>query len=487
MTMKITTSSLLILCVIALQTTAQQLKPGFNKAEYMNLLKASARFGDSTYFSTIPEPDDATFVYRSKIMGLDNQWDLWLRNDRVAIISIRGTTQNPASWLANFYAAMVPAQGELQLNETEKFTYALSSHPRAAVHIGWLVSTAFLAKDILPKIDSCYQSGITDVVIMGHSQGGAIAYLLTAHLHSLQQQQKLPSTIRFKTYCSAAPKPGNLYFAYSYEAMTQQGWAYNVVNSADWVPEVPMSIQTTNDFNKTNPFIHARASIKQQKFPKNIALKKVYNNLDKPTRRAQRNYQKYLGNLASKLVTKNIPGYVQPAYYESNHYVRTGHTVILLADEPYFEKYPDDTDKIFTHHFHTPYLALTDKLVYEENTPANTKLISGQWLLNYITGKRIAFDGLYPEKRPTLKIDEATNTLSGNTSCNQFTVKFSMAGSSLLIPPSMAMTKMFCPGEGEQVFIHILQKINRYNLTQDGQLELLQDDMVMMRFEKVNP
>jgi predicted esterase len=51
--------------------------------------------------------------------------------------------------------------------------------------------------------------------IMGHSQGGAIAYLLTAHLLSLQKENKIPSEIVFKTYCSAAPKPGNLHFAYA--------------------------------------------------------------------------------------------------------------------------------------------------------------------------------------------------------------------------------------------------------------------------------
>jgi len=38
-------------------------------------------------------------------MGLDNQWGLWVLEDKVACISIRGTTTKQVSWLENFYAA----------------------------------------------------------------------------------------------------------------------------------------------------------------------------------------------------------------------------------------------------------------------------------------------------------------------------------------------------------------------------------------------
>ncbi|HPN72156.1 MAG TPA: hypothetical protein PLZ32_21680, partial [Saprospiraceae bacterium] len=77
----------------------------------------------------------------------------------------------------------------------------------------------------MPKIDSLYKTGTKEFLIMGHSQGGAIAYLMTSYLYNLQQLGQLPIDIKFKTYCSAAPKPGNLYYAYEYEAMTQGGWA----------------------------------------------------------------------------------------------------------------------------------------------------------------------------------------------------------------------------------------------------------------------
>lgn len=340
----------------------QKLKPGFDKAEYIELLKVSAQFGDSTYVKAFPAPQRFKLAYRSPVVGLDNKWDLWTDNQSVAVISLRGTTANSVSWLGNFYAAMVQAKGEIQLSDTEKFNYELASSPRAAVHVGWLVTMGILAKDILPKIDSCYRAGTKDMLIMGHSQGGGIAYLLTAHLKNLQKQGRIPADIQFKTYCSAGPKPGNLYFAYEYEAATQGGWAYNVVNSADWVPEVPLTVQTVNDFNPTNPFSGAPAMIKKQKLMKRIALKYAYNSLSKPSLKAQKNYQKFLGNLASKTVSKNLNGYVPPEYYNSNDYVRTGTTIVLLADSAYFQKYPESKEKIFTHHFHPPYLYLTEKL-----------------------------------------------------------------------------------------------------------------------------
>lgn len=342
---------------------AQTLKPGFDKEEYKQLMYISARTSASEkYYKQFPEPKEFKMLYQSQPMGLDNLWDLWENTNGQVVISIRGTTEKPESWLANFYAAMVPAKGELKLAENEVFVYRLSNNPKAAVHVGWLLSTAYLSKEIIPSIKDQYAKGKRDFLIMGHSQGGGIAYLLTSYIRGLQSDNALPNDIRIKTYCSAAPKPGNLYYAYEYEVQTQAGWAYNVVNAADWVPEVPMSIQTVNDFNNVNPFVNARLIIKKQKFPANLIMKRVYNKLDKPTRKAQRNYEKYLGNVASKIIKKNISTYVPPKYYSSNHYVRTGATIVLMPDEDYYKLFPEDPKNLFPHHFHMQYLNLLDKL-----------------------------------------------------------------------------------------------------------------------------
>ncbi|MDA9554971.1 lipase family protein [Pelobium sp.] len=350
----------IFLQILGFSAFSQTLKPGFDAAEYRELMLVSTRTTASpNYFKDFDAPKDFKMLYQSKVMGLDNLWDLW-EGKNVAAISIRGTTQKPESWLANFYAAMVPAKGELKISETETFKYNLADNPKAAVHVGWLISTAFLSKDMLPKIGSLYKTGTKEFLIIGHSQGGAISYLLTAYLLHLQKENQLPADIKFKTYSSASPKPGNLYFAYDYEALTQNGWAYNVVNSADWVPEVPMSIQTLNDFNDVNPFINAKMLIKKQKFPTNLVLKHVFNRLDKPTKKAQESYERYLGKATSKIIMKSLKTFEAPDYYHSNHYVRTGNTIVLLANEDYYKHFPDDQSKIFVHHFHQNYLYLLD-------------------------------------------------------------------------------------------------------------------------------
>ncbi|WP_420149743.1 META domain-containing protein [Spirosoma sp.] len=482
--------TLLILCGLSTALFGQKLKPGFDKAEYIELLKVSAQFGGPDYVRAFPAPQQFKLAYRSPVVGLDNKWDLWTNNQGIGIISLRGTTANSVSWLGNFYAAMVPAKGEIQLSDTEKFTYELAANPRAAVHVGWLVTMGILAKDILPKIDSCYRAGIKDMLIMGHSQGGSLAFLLTAHLKNLQKRSKIPADIRFKTYCSAGPKPGNLPFAYEYEAATQGGWAYNVVNSADWVPEVPFTVQTVNDFNPTNPFVGAPAMIKKQKLLQRIALKYAYNSLSKPALKAQKNYQKFLGKLASKTVSKNLNGYVPPEYYKSNDYVRTGTTIVLLADSAYFVKYPDSKDSVFIHHYHPPYLYLTEKLTLPSNQTDQTssallsssQTLAGTWELNYISERKIAFEGLYPEKKPSITFDLPNQRVNGTTSCNSFNGKLVADGSKISFTEPMAMTRMMCPGEGEQAFLDALKTINRYVVSDDNTLTLLTGDVPVMRF-----
>ncbi|MDQ4140484.1 MAG: hypothetical protein M3142_08150 [Bacteroidota bacterium] len=76
-------------------------------------------------------------AYGSPTVGLENRWELYInKTHTVAVISIRGTTRDPVSWLANFYAAMVPAKGTIQLSQNVPFNYQLAANPRAAVHAG---------------------------------------------------------------------------------------------------------------------------------------------------------------------------------------------------------------------------------------------------------------------------------------------------------------------------------------------------------------
>ncbi|CAG4993907.1 hypothetical protein DYBT9275_01259 [Dyadobacter sp. CECT 9275] len=337
------------------------LKAGFDKMEYMEFLRLHGGIYDGMGQNKLPEVRSSKLIYRSAVTGLDNRWDLWKTDDHVFMINLRGTTTNPVGWLENFYAAMAPATGELKLTRDYTFKYKLAENPRAAVHIGFLIGMAFLARDIVPKIDSCYKSGARDFIIAGHSQGGALSYLLTSYLYQLRQENLLPKDIRFKTYSSASPKAGNSYYAYEYENMVAGGWGYNVVNAADWVPETPFSVQVLGDFNTTNPFTNIDTIMKKQKLITRLALRHAYKRLRKPSEKTQRNYERYLGNFAGKQVLKTLPDYEAPVYTTSSNYVRIGPTVILLPDEAYYKIYPDSGKNVFMHHLLDSYYFLAAK------------------------------------------------------------------------------------------------------------------------------
>lgn len=113
--------------------------------------------------------------------------------------------------------------------------------------------------------------------------------------------------------------------------------------------------------------------------------------------------------------------------------------------------------------------------------------LEGSWQLNYITGPRIAFDGLYPNKKPEISFDTKNSTLSGNNSCNSFSGKLIVNQGTIDFTQPMAMTKMMCADtqQGENVFMTTLPKINKYTVSEDGKtLTLLSADVAMMRFIK---
>jgi hypothetical protein len=344
---------------------AQSLSPGFDKEEMLQVMYVSVRAGGVTKYyadsNFVPEPSHFKMAYRSPVIGLKNLYEIWT-HDKTAVISVRGTTMEAESWMANFYAAMVPAKGSILMSPTDSFHYQVASDPKAAVHAGWMLSTAYIARDLQPRLDSLYDQGCRNLIVTGHSQGGGISYLLTAYLYNQQKLKLLPADIRIKTYSTAAPKPGNLYFAYEYEAATQGGWAFNVLNTSDWVPEMPFSIQTTDDFNTVNPFRSVSSIIKKQSFKNRIIYNTLYKKLSKPPKHARDRYRKFLGDKFYPQVAKTLPEYQKPDFYNSSNYTRAGTPVILSPDESYSEKYKDNESNFWMHHMHHPYIYLIQKM-----------------------------------------------------------------------------------------------------------------------------
>ena len=353
-----------ILILILLGSTLHaQLKPGFDAKEYLELMRVSrGQVGDTLKHDHTPKPTQFHRIYRSPEGPLKNRWDLWVNDNKTAVISIRGTAGVAISWIENFYAAMVPANGQLHIDDTTNFSYHLANNPRANVHIGWLLGMAYLSKTIIPQIKDLYQNqGIKNFIIMGHSQGAAIGYLLRSYMADLQNNKLLPADIVFKTYCSAPPKPGNTYYAYDYNYLTRGGWGIAVINAADWVPQTPFSIQTLNDINKINPFVNADEVIKKLSFFKRLYIRHVYNRLRKTPEKAQRANEQYLGKLAYKLIKASMPQFTEPVYAHDNSYTTAGTPIILMPDDEYRARFPDDPNNIFVHHMFYPYYYLAEK------------------------------------------------------------------------------------------------------------------------------
>lgn len=107
--------------------------------------------------------------------------------------------------------------------------------------------------------------------------------------------------------------------------------------------------------------------------------------------------------------------------------------------------------------------------------------LDGNWELNYISGIRIAFDGLYPEKKPFIRFWLGDAIISGNTSCNGFSSKYTMKDNAIKFDSPLS-TMMACPGNGEKTFTDMLQKVNKYALSDDNTLNLMIGDVAVMRF-----
>ncbi|SDW31265.1 META domain-containing protein [Flavobacterium degerlachei] len=111
--------------------------------------------------------------------------------------------------------------------------------------------------------------------------------------------------------------------------------------------------------------------------------------------------------------------------------------------------------------------------------------LEGFWELNYISGPRIAFEGLYPNDKPTIAFDLKESRVFGKNSCNSYFGPLAVDGNKINFKGPMGATKMFCPGEGENVYMTTLERIDSYSVSKDGKvLTLMMDDIAMMRFEK---
>ena len=112
-------------------------------------------------------------------------------------------------------------------------------------------------------------------------------------------------------------------------------------------------------------------------------------------------------------------------------------------------------------------------------------LFGSTWELEYISGTRIAFTGLFPDKKPQLTFNPVSNEVFGNAGCNGYGSTYTLNGNTLIFGEPNPTTMMYCEGGGETAFLQMIQKVTAFNIDADGKLNLLVDEVPMMRFKSV--
>ncbi len=231
-------------------------RPGFERDEAAALIAMIAELeGPPAPPLVKPSfPLGWTSLYRSPQLGVfDNMWEL-LRQGPPApgpfAVLIRGTVDQAGSIIDDLLSVMIPASGTVLGRE-----YRFAVDPLAGVHLGFALAALVVLWDpddgILARLPKLCPAG-SDVYIAGHSQGAAIASLVRSYLGN--RAAAADPGYSHKTYTFALPRPGNGHYASEYNAaFANGGLAYCLNNSQDWVPQVPLTLESLDDVNTPNP------------------------------------------------------------------------------------------------------------------------------------------------------------------------------------------------------------------------------------------
>lgn len=346
------------------QKESLELLPGYNKTELLEIMPAMERAYDAEDiggFKT-PSPVNMEQVYRSKVSPIMNRFDVWLTNEKKAVITIRGTIIDSAamSSAAVLYSLMAPANGKIKISDTSSFEYKLAEIPGAGVHLGMLLGLYFMSGELVDQINTQYRRGIKDFIIVGHSQGSGNSLLVTSYLWYLRKDGKLPADIRFKTYSIATPKTGNLQYVYDYENLTAGGYALSVNNVIDWVPRVPMTIQSIEDFPNVSPFRDVKEFLSGANYTLGPNFDEGFEEFSHVAPKIINQITQGIQENVYPKIAKAMPGYVEPECLQSLNFERSGLSVPLIPDSEYYKLFPNDTENfnVWENHSVYPYYVL---------------------------------------------------------------------------------------------------------------------------------
>ncbi len=236
--------------------------PGFNPTEAKTLIAISAALELDNPVPVIPANWQLDFD-SPELGPFENKYQLWKNTEvpgQYALV-IRGTVDQTGSIVEDLLSVMIPGSGSLTLGPTQ-LSYTLAKEPNAGVHLGFTLGLCFLLFDGLSGILAqlyARMGQVQELFVAGHSQGAAVATLCRSYFEYAPVVQ--PLGLSLKTYVFAQPKPGNDHYAYDFETIAGNGTlAFQVTNSLDWVPQVPLTLEWLDDLNSPNPISNLLAN-----------------------------------------------------------------------------------------------------------------------------------------------------------------------------------------------------------------------------------
>jgi len=265
-------------------STFAQLSEGFDPTEAKSLIALCNSYTFLELFGSdsLIVPKEYRKVFTSKEIGMNNIFQVY-ESDSLGVINFRGSTNKTSSWIVNFYSAMIPGKGVIKIDSVN-VSYRFATSTNAAVHSGYALTIVLLAPLIIEQIDKLNAKGIYNILLTGHSQGGALAHLSRAYLENLSDYGQFAENV-YKTYAFANPMCGNKEFADEYKLRySDTNMSYSIINPADLVPKLPMHYQEEkNGYGNVYYKIIDPAGL-VPKLPMNYQEKNAYDNLSYKSR-----------------------------------------------------------------------------------------------------------------------------------------------------------------------------------------------------------
>lgn len=310
-------------------TSFAQLREGFNPDEVKDLISMCNSYTFQNLYGSDAAiaPKSYKKVFTSPVIGMDNKFQVYTKGN-LGVINFRGSTSQITSWVENMYSAMIPAKGVILLDK-EEHSYCFANDTSAGVHAGYALTAVLLSPTILDQIKKLNNQGIYNILITGHSQGGALANIMRAYLENLPAGT-LSSKNVYKTYAFANPMCGNKSFADEYHVRyCENNMSYSIINPADLVPSMPMHYQEKGKIlsvDRLKSWVFGKETFDIRKIGMEVVIKTFEKSL--------KDYINSSNRLIEKAISMSYGSVDMPDYIRDINYFQVGN-IRTLEQFPY--------------------------------------------------------------------------------------------------------------------------------------------------------